>query len=80
MYGRNPNRLQRSLAWTMNPISLMVQDGERDGFHRTANLAAKVLRYDRKKEQTEEWLVTLKQCRVLVLPTEFGKSPCFACV
>ena len=27
-YSRNPIRLQRSLAWTMNPISLTVQDGE----------------------------------------------------
>ena len=64
----------------MNPISLTVQDGKMDGFHRAANLAAKVLRYDHKKEQTEEWLVTLMQCRVLVLPTEFGKGLCFACV
>ena len=27
-YSHNPIRLQRSLAWTMNPINLMVQDGE----------------------------------------------------
>ena len=44
-------------------ISLMVQDGkylgERDCFHRAANLAAKVLRYNCTIEQTEEWLYTL---------------------
>ena len=66
-YSRNPIRLQRSLAWTMNPISLTVQDGEylgerdcfhraanmgeRDCFHRAANLGTKALRYDRMKER-----------------------------
>ena len=54
-YSRNPIRLQWSLAWTMNPISLTVQDGEylgkRNCFHEAANQATKALRYDCIREQ-----------------------------
>ena len=60
-YSRNPIRLQRSLTWTMNPISLTVQDGEylAKGIG-TSNPVVKALSlgiqpYER--EQTEEWLV-----------------------
>ena len=54
-YNRNPIRLQQSLAWTMNPISFTAQDGKYPGkrncFHEAANQVAKVLRYDRIREQ-----------------------------
>ena len=61
---RNPIRLQQSLAWTMNPISLTVQDGEylgeKDCFKRNIESGRESVEIrPHEREQTEEWLVTL---------------------
>ena len=58
-YSRNPIRLQRSLARTMNPISLTVQDREYPGKRNSFHKAAKALRYDRIREQKKSGLITL---------------------